>query len=54
MSDTTATQVNPYHNVIGLASPEVKKLYQKATEGLPNDQKYDDDAKHTNKFFERV
>ena len=39
MSATTATQVNPHHDVIELSSPEGKKLHQKATEGLPSDQK---------------
>ena len=37
MSATTATQVNPYHDVIELSSPQGKKLHQKSTEGLPND-----------------
>lgn len=50
----TATQVNPYHEVIDLLSPKGKNLHQKATEGLPNDQKYDDDAKYIINFVERV
>ena len=35
MLATTATQVNPYHDVVDLSSPEGKKLCSKAAEGLP-------------------
>ena len=38
---TTATQVNPFHDVIDLSSAEEKKLYQKATQGLQDDENYD-------------
>ena len=51
---TIDTQLNPYHDVISLSSPEGKKLYQKATESLPNDQKYDGDTKDVIKFVERI
>ena len=54
MSATTATQVNPYHDVIDLSSPEGKKLCSKATEGIPKDQKYNGDAQDVIKFVERV
>ena len=50
----TATQVNPCHDVADLSSPEEKTLCQKATEGLPNDKKYDGNAKDIIKFVERV
>ena len=52
MSATTAAQVNPYHDVVDLMSPEGKKLNQKEIEGLPNDQKHDGDAKDIIKFVE--
>ena len=54
MSATAATQVNPYHDVADLSSPEVKKLYQKSTEGLPIDQKYDSDDQDIIKFVECI
>ena len=54
MSATTTTQVNPYHDAIDLSSPEWNKLYQKPTEGLPNDQKYESDTKDIIKFVKRV
>ena len=54
MPATTDTQVYPYHDVMNLLSPKGKKLCQKATEGLPNDQKYDGDAKDIIKFVKCV
>ena len=50
----TATQVNPFHNAIDLSSAEGKKLYQKATQGLPEDQKHKGDPKDIISFIERV
>ena len=54
MSATISAQVSPYHDVVDLLSPEGKKLRKKATEGLPNDQKHDGDAKDIIKFVECV
>ena len=51
---TTATQVNPFHDVIDLSSAEEKKLYQKATQGLPDDEKYEGDSKDAINFIERI
>ena len=51
---TRATQVIPLHGVIDLTSSEGKKLHQKATQGLPTDQKRDGGPKDTIKFVERV
>ena len=42
---TTATQVNPFHNVIDLSTDQGKKLYQKANQGLPEEQKHEGDQK---------
>ena len=50
----TATQVNPFHDVIDLSSAEGKKLYQKATQGLPDDQKYKGDPRDIISFIERI
>ena len=50
----TATQVNPHHDFICLSSSKRKKLYQKSTEGLQNDQKHDGDAKNIINFVEHV
>ena len=51
---TTDAQVNNFYDVIDSSSAEGKKLYQKETESLPNDQKYNGDDKGIIKFFERV
>ena len=51
---TLATQVNPFHNDIDLNTAEGKKLYQRATTGLPDSQKYDGDPKTIFKFVERI
>ena len=51
---TTATKVNPCHDFVYLSSPEGKKIYRKETECIPNDQKYDGDAKDIIKFVERA
>ena len=53
-AETTATQVNPFHDVIDLSSSEGKKLHQKATQGLSNDQKCNGDSKDIIKFIERI
>ena len=50
----TATQVNPFHDMIDLSSAEGKKLHQKATQGLPEDQKYHRDPKDIISFMERI
>ena len=50
----TATQVNPFHDVIDLSSAEGKKLHQKVTQGSPKDQKYHVDPKDIISFMERI
>ena len=51
---TTATQVNPFHDIIDLTSSEGKKPHQKATQGLPDDQKHKGDPKDIINFMERM
>ena len=53
-AEKTATQVNPFHDVIDLSSSEGKKSYQKSTQSLSNDQKCNGDSKDIIKFIERV
>ena len=48
---TTAIQVNPFHDDIDLTSSEGKKLCQKATRGLPEDQKHKGDPKDVVNFM---
>ena len=50
----TVTQVNPFHDVIDLSSAEGKKLYQKAIQGLLEDQKYKGNPKDIINFIERI
>ena len=51
---TTATQVNPFHEAIDLSSAEGKELHQKATQGLPDDEKHKGDSKDVINFIELV
>ena len=51
---TTALQVNPFHHVIDLSTAEGKKLYQKATQGLPDDQRHTGDSRDIIPFIERI
>ena len=51
---TTVIQVNLFHDVIDLTSAEGKKLYQKATQGLSENQKYKGDPKDIISFIERI
>ena len=53
-AEITAIQVNLFHDVIDLSSSEGKKLYQKATQGVSNDQKQNGDSKDIIKFIERI
>ena len=50
----TATQVNPFHDFIDILSAEGKKLCQKATQGLPNEQKHDGDTNDIIKMLEFI
>ena len=51
---TTAAQVNPLYDTIDLSLAEGKKLHQKATQGLPDDQKYKGNPKDVINFMERI
>ena len=51
---TTASQVNPFHNVIDTNAAEGKKLHQKATQGLPENQRCKGDIRDIIKFVERI
>ena len=51
---TTATQVNPFYDTIDLSSAEGKKLHQKTTQGLPDDQKHKGNPKDIINFMERI
>ena len=50
----SASLVNPFHNTIDLSTSEGKKLYQKATSGFPEVEKYTGDSKDIIKFVERI
>ena len=51
---TTSLQVNPFHHVIDLSAAEGKKLYHRATQGLPEDQKYKGDNRDIIPFIELI
>ena len=51
---TTATQVNPFYDAIDSSSAEGKKLNQKETQGLPDDQKCKGNPKDMINFMERL
>ena len=51
---TTASQVNPFHNVIDINTTEGKKLHQKATQGLPENQRYKGDSRDIIKFIKHI
>ena len=51
---TTASQVNPFHNVIDINSAEGKKLHQKATQGLPENLRCKGDSRDIIAFIERI
>lgn len=46
--------MNAFHDAIDLCLAKGKKLYQKATQASPNDQKHEDDLKDIIKFVERI
>ena len=46
--------MNPFRDVVDLSSLEGKKLCQKATKGLSNDQKYNGESKDIIKLLERI
>ena len=50
----TAIQINPFHDTIDLSTADGKKLYAKATQGLPETEKYSGKGNDVIRFIAKV